>query len=72
MVGQRRTGIEEQVTRSAATLLYGHALAWDFPGRTRRTASARVAVGRRAGSTLARFRRAGQRPAVVPDAAPCG
>lgn len=71
MFGRRTTGIEEQVTRSAASLLYGHAMAWDVPGRGRsqRASGRRAAVGRRA--IVAGRRLARRQPVVAVDARPC-
>jgi hypothetical protein len=73
MFRQRTAGIEQQVTRSAVTLLYGHAMAWDVPGpgRSQRPRGRRVAAGRRVGAVVAGTRPARRRPVVAVDAGPC-
>jgi hypothetical protein len=71
MFRQRTTGIEQQVTRSAVTLLYGHAMAWDVPGRgsSQHASGRRAAAGRRA--IVAGRRLPRRQPVVAVDAGPC-
>ena len=69
----RTTGIEEQIMRSAGTLLYGHASAWDLAerGLRRPTPSRRIAASRRVREITAGMRLVRRRPAVAVDPRPC-